>query len=117
LLHQQVDHVWVWGLLDRAAGVHSATAGSSANGNGSANDSANGSSTGAGGRGASSSEASLSIGAATLLPRGLDASAWSSGFALSDHRPLQVRIDWPGGSGGGAANGAVAGGGSGAERD
>jgi hypothetical protein len=37
---------------------------------------------------------SLSVGAATLMPDDVDDRSWCKAFALSDHRPLQVRINF-----------------------
>ncbi|KAG5190697.1 Endonuclease/exonuclease/phosphatase [Tribonema minus] len=74
-----VDHVWVLGLADS----QHQRRGESPEGESQQE--------GEGGAGAPG----LSIGKALLLPKGVDDSRWNRSFALSDHRPLQVRIDWP----------------------
>jgi hypothetical protein len=105
LLSSQVDHVWVKGLKQQPATPPSTTSSSSSSTDATSTlTAAAGAAAAAAASAASTSTVtsprvaspchSLSVGAATLMPDDVDDRSWCKAFALSDHRPLQVRINF-----------------------
>ena len=100
----QVDHVWVKGLAPvlpadikepvDAAAVTTAQREPSSPPTSPPRDSSSSTSTGTGSTAVAPTgvASGLSVGEARLMPQDVDDSSWSSTFALSDHRPLQVKL-------------------------